>query len=70
MRHRIADEDHAAHHYVATHHARHHRGQQHRSQGARKERQGRVEQVGQKIERSNQREPPVEAAVSAGEREE
>ena len=65
VRHRIADEDHAAHHHVATHHTRHHRGQQHRSQGARKERQGRVEQVGQKIERSNQREPPVEVAVSA-----
>ena len=65
MRHRIANEDHAAHHHVATHHTRHHRGQQHRSQGARKERQGRVEQIGQKIERSNQREPPVEVAVSA-----
>ena len=70
MRHRIANEDHAAHQHVAAHHTGNHRREQHSRQGARKERQRRVEQVGKKIDRSNQRAPPVEVAVSAGEREE
>ena len=70
VRYRIANEDHAAHQHVAAHHTGNHRGQQHSRQGARKERQRRVEQVGKKIDRSNQRAPPVEATVSAGEREE
>ena len=69
VRHRIANEDHAAHQHVAAHHTGNHRCEQHRRQGARKERQRRVEQVGKKIDRSNQRAPPVEA-VWAGEREE
>ena len=65
VRHRIANEDHAAHQHVAAHHTGNHRREQHRRQGTRKERQRRVEQVGKKIERSNQRAPPVEVAVSA-----
>ena len=69
MCHRIANEDHAAHQHVAAHHTGNHRREQHRRQGARKERQRRVEQVGKKIDRSNQRAPPVET-VWAGEREE
>ena len=60
MCHRIADEDHAAHQHMATHHTGNHRREQYRRQGARKERQRRVEQIGNKIERSNQRAPPVE----------
>ena len=71
MRHRIANEDHAAHQHVAAHHAGDHRREQYSRQGARKERQRRVEQVGKKIDRSNQRAPPVEAESAwAGEREE
>ena len=68
VRHRIANEDHAAHQHVTAHHTGDHRREQHRRQGARKECQRRVEQVGKKIDRSNQRAPPVEVAW-AGEAE-